>query len=186
MTGKRVFLLHGTDGDPEYNWFPWLKNKLESSGYEVWAPLLPDNHTPNKETYGRFLKNTGWPFEDSTLIGHSSGATTALNLLSSDWFPHIDRTILVGTFLNEKLLDEVDWYEKGQFDGLFPADGYDTDLLRQKSDSFVFLHGSNDPYCSLDDATTLANRLDGEMVIIQDGLHLSSNRKDLPEIIPFI
>lgn len=186
VTSKRAFLLHGTDGSPEYNWFPWLKNKLESVDYEVWVPSLPENHTPNKETYNRFLKSTDWPFEDSLLIGHSSGATTALNLLSSDWFPRVSKTILVGTFLNERLLSDVDWYESGQFDELFQADGYDVGLLKEKSGSFVFLHGSNDPYCSIDDATMLADRVGGEMVVIQDGLHLSSNRKDLPEIIPFI
>lgn len=186
MTSKQAYLLHGTDGSPEYNWFPWLKSELENKGYEVRVPLLPENHTPNRQVYSDFLESTDWSFENCILIGHSSGATTALNLLSSDWFPHVNKTILVGTFLNERLLSRVDWYEKGQFDNLFPSGGYDADLLKKKSNSFIFLHGSDDPYCSLDDATVFANRVDGEMVVIQDGLHLSSNRKDLPEIIPFV
>jgi len=52
---KRAIILHGTDGNPESNWFPWLKARLEAEGYEVWVPLLPENHTPNRETYGNFL-----------------------------------------------------------------------------------------------------------------------------------
>ena len=179
-------LLHGTDGSPDGNWFPWLRHQLEERGYQVWSPLLPENHTPNRHTYESFLKDSGWDYRDNLLIGHSSGATTALNLLSTAWFPRVRQTILVGTFLNERLLPGVDWYEPGQFDNLFPDNGFDRERLHSKSESFLFLHGDNDPYCALSDAKQLASSLGADMVTIHNGQHLSSNRTELPELLPYL
>lgn len=182
----RAVLLHGTDGSPDYNWFPWLEDELARRGYEVFSPLLPDNHTPNRDNYENFLRKSGWDFSNNLIIGHSSGATTALNLLDADWFPVVKSTILVGLFLNERLLPGVDWYEAGQFDKLFPENGYDIARLQSRSSSLVFLHGSDDPYCSVDDARDFAEKVGGRMEVIDKGLHLSSNRTQLPEILKYI
>jgi predicted alpha/beta hydrolase family esterase len=183
---KRAVILHGTDGNPDINWLPWAKAELEKRGYEVFVPLLPQNHTPNREVYGEFIGASSWDFTNNLLIGHSSGATTVLNLLSSDWFPKVKATILVGTFLNEDLLNSAEWYQPGQFDNLFPKDNFDPELLRRKAEKFFFIHGNDDPYCSLDDAKNLCEAVGGEITIVQQGLHLSSNRKELPELIPIL
>ncbi|HEX7368323.1 MAG TPA: hypothetical protein VF261_01550 [Candidatus Saccharimonadales bacterium] len=45
MTEKRLsgdekgVILHGTDGTPESNWFPWLKQEFEGQGRVAWVPL---------------------------------------------------------------------------------------------------------------------------------------------------
>ncbi len=181
---KRAVILHGTSGNPEDCWLPWVKKELESQGYQVFSPLLPDNSVPNWETYETFLKGADWDFADNIIVGHSSGATTALNLLSSDWFRHVKATVLVGTFLNEKLLPGVSWYVPGQFDALF-LDEYNPELLKQKSDHFYFLHGDNDPYCDIDDAKELCARLDGTFIEVPNGHHLgdSSGFSELPMLM---
>jgi len=178
---KKAVLLHGTDGSPDDHWFPWLKKWLEDKGYEVFVPELPENHTPNRQTYEKFLRESGWDFTDNIMIGHSSGATTVLNLLSTDWFPHVKTAVLVGAFLNEKLTKKTEWYEPGQFDNLF-LDSYSPTLLKTKADDFIFVHGDNDPYCSLDDAQALCAQVDGEFLLVENGHHLgdSSGYKELP------
>lgn len=181
---KKAVLLHGTDGKPTDHWFPWLEEQLEQAGYEVFAPVLPDNHKPNKDTYGKFLQESGWDFSDNIVIGHSSGATTILNLLLADWFPHAKAAMLAGAFLNEKLTKSAEWYEAGQFDNLF-LDTYDPVVLRQKVDNFYFVHGDNDPYCDIKDTKQLCNELDGKFITIKDGHHLSgsSGITELPVLI---
>jgi hypothetical protein len=171
---KKAVILHGTDGKPTDQWFPWLEKLLEESGYEVYLPTLPNNHTPNRETYEKFLRESGWDFTDNLLIGHSSGATTILNLLSADWFPRVKAVVLVGTFLNEKLTKSTDWYEPGQFDHLF-LNNYDPEILKTKADNFYFVHGNNDPYCDINDAKSLCNQLGGDFVTVEKGHHLGAS-----------
>lgn len=36
-----AFLLHGIYGNPEENWFPWLKHKLHAIGIETHIPHFP-------------------------------------------------------------------------------------------------------------------------------------------------
>jgi predicted alpha/beta hydrolase family esterase len=160
-----------------------MKDSLEVRGYEVWVPELPENHTPSRDVYDAYLRSSDWNFADNLVIGHSSGATTALNLLSSDWFPHVRSVILVGTFLNESLLEGVSWYEPGQFDHLFPKEGFNFPLIRQRAEAFYFFHGSDDPYCSLDDAKQAAIALGGTITVIPGGKHLSSNMTAIPQIL---
>lgn len=186
MSSRRAVILHGTDGNPDVNWLPWAKQELENRGYSVFVPFLPENHTPNKQVYEDFLQASSWDFSDNVIVGHSSGATTALNLLSSDWFPKVRAAILVGTFLNERALDDVSWYEKGQFDNLFPAEGFNAAKLHEKAERYFFIHGDNDPYCLLEDTKQLCGAINGELTIVQDGLHLSSNRQELSELLPIV
>lgn len=176
-------LLHGTSGNTTQHWFPWIKNELEQSGYEVFAPNLPNNDTPNKDTYEAFLRSSGWDFTDNILIGHSSGATTILNLLSSEWFPHVKAAVLIGTFLNEKLTKSVEWYVAGQFDNLFLPE-YDPQILKAKADKYYFVHGDNDPYCDINDAKKLSDEVGGVFITIPQGHHLggSSGFIELPEL----
>lgn len=176
-------ILHGTDGNPVDNWFPWLKKLLEAKDVETYIPHLPENHTPNRFTYEKFLQESGWDFYDNLLIGHSSGSTTVLNLLQSDWFPKVDTVVMVGTFLNERLLQDIEWYTPGQFDNLFP-EKFDIEKIKSKANKFYFLHGDDDPYCDFEDAKKFCEKVGGEFIAIPSGQHLSSNRTELPELIP--
>jgi len=180
---KRAVILHGTDGHPSEHWLPWLKKLLESSGYQVFAPELPGNHTPNKAVYEEFLRESGWDFKDNVVIGHSSGATTVLNLLSTKWFPDVSAVVLVAAFLNENLLKHIDRFEPGQFDGL-QLGSFDTKLVKSKADKFYFFHGSDDPYCDIKDAQKLCDQLGGKFTIIQNGHHLgvASGFTQIPQL----
>ncbi len=182
---KRAVVLHGTNSHPSHNWQPWIKKELEAAGYEVWAPVLPDNDAPNRQTYDDFLKNSGWDFTDNLLVGHSSGATTVLNLLSTDWLPHTKTAVLVGAFLNEKLLKTIneDWYNEEVFKNLFPVEGFDINKIKQKVDNLYFIHGDKDPLCDFDDARELCEELGGTFVAVAGEGHFSSPTTTLPEII---
>lgn len=179
---KRALILHGTNGTPNDHWLPWLRGELETHGYEVVAPQLPECGIPDKRTYGEFIRGLGIDFSDCLLVGHSSGATAALNLLSEDWFPSVRVTALVGVFLNEKLTKSVDWYEDGQFDGLFPEPGFDPELLKRKSRQFICVHGDDDPYCDYGDAKNFAESLDAQLITVKGGKHLSRGSGGITEL----
>ncbi len=181
---KRAVLLHGTGGSPAENWLPWLKQQLESKGYKVWAPLLPENDKPNSSRYNDFLLNSDWDFTDNLVIGHSSGAVSILNLLADERCPSIATGVLVGAWAR---LDEADLTEGIQqvfgdaqaiyerFKALFPAEGFDFARIRQKAHTFLFVHSDNDPYCPLEQAEWLAEQTGGEVAMVPGGQHFSAS-----------
>lgn len=176
---KRAVILHGTDGEPGMNWFPWLKGKLEKAGYDVWAPPLPGNHTPNREVYGDFLFGQGWDFADNIVVGHSSGAVEVLNLLMDERFPKIKLGVMVGAWKG----DIPKGYEEDntQFANLFPPEGFNFARIKQNADKLAFLHGDDDPYCPLEQAKYLAEKLDAPLTVVPNGHHLGAKFTELPE-----
>lgn len=177
---KRVVILHGTDGKPDSNWFSWLKEKLEAEGYEVWVPELPGNHTPNREVYNNFLFGQGWDFTDNLVIGHSSGAVEVLNLLMDERCPKVQLGVMVGAWAGGL----PNGYEKDciQFDNLFPPDGFDFELMQSKVEKLAFVHGDDDPYCPLEQAQHLAEKLHASLTVIPNGGHLGKKYTEFPEL----
>ena len=185
---KQAVILHGTDGQPKSNWFPWLKGKLEGEGYSVWAPLLPDNHTPNRETYNDFLLGPDAPdLTDAVVIGHSSGAVEVLNLLMDDRCPHIKLGIMVSAWAKN---DVPDSYKQNlmavglqaeQFEYTFPPQGFDFEKIKSNADNLAFIHSADDPFCPLKQAQYLAKELDASLTEMHNAKHIGSNRTELPE-----
>ena len=175
---KKAVILHGTDGAPAYNWFPWLKTELQAKGYQVWIPELPNNHNPNRQVYNDFLLGSDWDFTDNLVIGHSSGAVSVLNLLQDARSPHVKTGVLVGAWSH---MEETD-LDRQQFKDLFPPDGFNFELIKSKTDQLLFLHGSDDPYCPLAQAQWLTRQTAGEIIIISNGGHLGSKFHKLPQL----
>lgn len=179
---KRAVILHGTSGSPEGNWLPWAKKELEAIGYKVWVPLLPNNTYPNRKAYNDFLFESGWDFTDNVVIGHSSGAVSVLNLLEDERCPHIDIGVMVGAWYDTKNSPLVD---TDRFNDLFPPAGFNYQLLKQKANRLVYIHGDNDGHCPLEQAQWMAKQTDSEIIVIPNGGHLtgSAGFTDLPQLI---
>lgn len=176
---KHAVILHGTDATPDDNWFPWLKAELAQRDYEVWAPQLPGAHAPNAKNYTEFLLSSGWNFQDNLLVGHSSGAVEILHLLQS--LPEnvsVRTAVSVGAF-SEALAEKPEW---AQLKGLF-EEPFDFAKIKTKARDFLFVHGSDDPWCDPREAQTLAQKLGGEYVEIPGGQHFSTSLD--PNLVSF-
>jgi predicted alpha/beta hydrolase family esterase len=182
---KNALILHGTNGNSQHNWFPWLQKKLEEQGWKVWVPDLPHAEKPNTKRYNEFLlSNKEWQFTDETiLIGHSSGAVEILSLLQN--LPDgtkVQAAFLVGAFKNDLGED----FLKEMF-----LEPYDFPKIKTRSKKFVFIHSDNDPYCPLDHAEHLANILDGKLIIKKGQKHFSMGTagpqyKEFPVLLELI
>ncbi len=79
---KRVFIIHGWSGYPEEGWLPWLKRELESKGFKVQVPAMPETDHPKIEVWVPFLtKLVGKVDENTYLVGHSIGCQTIMRYL---------------------------------------------------------------------------------------------------------
>jgi len=186
---KKAVLLHGTSGSPESNWLPWLKTQLTYRNYRVWVPNLPGNEMPNWQVYNDFLLDSDWDFTDNLVIGHSSGAVAVLNLLQDNRCPRIEAGVLVSPWTDTAKANlDHDGLTRERFKNLFPPSGFNFELLKQKADDFLILHGDNDPYCPLDQARWLATRTNAELTIITNGGHLNRNSgfSELPQLVSLL
>jgi len=176
---KRAVILHGTDGGPDLIWIPWLKQQFEAAGYEVWAPLLPENHTPNRERYNDFLFGGEWDFTDNIVVGHSSGAVSVLNVLMDERCPKIKLGVLVSAWAHGEPVGE---WDPGQFDTLFPAEGFNFEHIRKNAEQLVLLHSADDPYCPLEQAKYLATELAAQLIILPHAGHIGHQFPKLHEL----
>lgn len=159
---KNALILHGTSANPESNWFPWLKQKLEAAGYTVWVPELPDADYPDMQKYREFIFGSDFTFGPETvMIGHSSGAVAALSLL--EVLPselQISTAVMVGVYRPEK-------------QNYSSPEPISIDKLKGKSKRMVFIHSDNDPFCPLEDAQYFAYELDAALHILPGEDHFS-------------
>jgi predicted alpha/beta hydrolase family esterase len=155
---KNAIILHGTDNTPEGNWFRWLESQLKDQGYDVWLPQLPDAVLPDAKKYNRLLLNHNFDFNSETiLVGHSSGAVEILNLLQE--LPDgvkINAAFLIGAFKGP--------LGKESRSALFPKP-FDFSKLKSRCAKFIFIHSDNDPYCPLEGAEFLSDKLEGRLVV---------------------
>ncbi len=182
---KNAVILHGTDGSPEINWFPWLQSQLESRGFNAWVPQLPNSDYPNALKYIEFLVHNGWDYnEETVLIGHSSGAVAALQLLQA--LP-IDTKIkaVIGVAAFKDNLQWRDEHKRLKLGGLFTPE-LDFPLLRKKADQFMFIHSADDPYSPPEHASYLAVKLQAELIMMSSERHFNTEAGDKYKEFPFL
>jgi len=177
---KNALILHGTNANSKSNWFPWLKEELEKKGWKVWVPDLPQSNKPSIKRYNAFIfSNKGWKFNDnSLLIGHSSGAVAILGILQ-----HLPKNIVVDTcILVGSFKDDLGWET---LKGLFEVD-FDFARIKRHSKRFVFIHSDDDPYCPLEHAKYLSEKLEGELIILNNQGHFNLEKGPEYKKFPFL
>ena len=163
---KTVFIVHGWDGHPKENWFPWLKKELEKKGFEVYVPQLPDADNPRIYKWVPALSNAvGTANKQAYFVGHSLGCQTIARYLES-----LSKNVLVGGAVfvagffkrltgleNEPGVAETDrhWLEA-------PLDLHKVKSHLPKS---IAIFSDNDPYVPLDNQDDFKDKLGSKIVV---------------------
>jgi uncharacterized protein len=178
---RNALILHGTDGSPDSHWFQWLATALRQRGYEVTVPALPQADHPDLDRYWKFLRD--FDFNPETIIvGHSSGATTALALLHK--LPAGSRVRLV--------VSVAGFYRDDGFkcERLF-TEPYDWVKIRGAADDIVLLWSPGDPFIVEEQTQVLADRLGVTPTVIEGCSHFSIDNggprfHEFPEVLNII
>lgn len=150
---KNAIIIHGTEGYPEENWFPWLKKELEQLGYKVSVPQFPSPPiVPAKISEWFGVLNNYEINEDTILIGHSLGGLFTLRILEKLSHP-IKAAFLVGTPIGIK---PIKFYDR---DAKFSGFNFDWDKIKKNAEHFVVFHSDDDPYVDLANGEELAKKL---------------------------
>ena len=54
---SNIFIIHGAYGNPNDNWFPWLKAELEKIGAKAFVPAFPTPEDQNLENWFKVFKD---------------------------------------------------------------------------------------------------------------------------------
>jgi uncharacterized protein len=160
----RFFIIHGTKSDPHSNWFPWIKNKLESLGHEVHVPRFPTPNGQNLESWMKILKE--YNVANSILIGHSLGVAFILTVIERF---KVEEAFLISGFLGDIGIKEYDRLNKS-----FATRVFDWNKIKKNCQRFHVISSDNDPYVNMEKSVELATKLGVKFEIIPNAGHINS------------
>lgn len=166
---KTAFIFHGTEGYPEENWFPWLKEKLEGKGYKVIVPQFPsppEVAAKILEWFSVLRDYEGEINENIILIGHSLGGVFSLRILEKLKHP-VKAVFLVGTPIGIKPIINYDR------DSSFSGFDFDWSTIKNNSKNFIVFHSDDDPYVGLENGKQLAKNLGVDLSFVPNAGHFN-------------
>ncbi|WP_410808972.1 RBBP9/YdeN family alpha/beta hydrolase [Micromonospora sp. 067-2] len=157
--GRRAIIFHGTGGNPDVCWYPWLAERLAARGYVVERPHHPGINVEPIATFLPTVLNRHTFDEDTVLVGHSGGAALLLALLE-----HVDVTvaqaILVAGYSTRPNTTEEPVLQQE----------YDWPAIRSHVRDIYFVNSREDPYgCDDRQGRAMFERLGGTQIVRDDG-----------------
>ncbi len=163
---KRVIIVHCWEGTPVYCWYPCVKKELESAGFEVHVPEMPETELPKQSTWVPTLQELiGKPDEQLYLVGHSIGVATIFRYLET--LPEniqIGGAVLVAGFTDNLGYDEIANYFEAPLN---------FEKIKSHVPQIVLIHSDNDPYVPLKYGEELEQKLDAELIVKPGMEHFS-------------
>ena len=166
---NNLFIFHGTEGYPDENWFPYIKENFETKGYKVFVPQFPSPPIiPAKiaEWFEVFKKYEEYINEDTILIGHSLGGVFALRVLEKMKYP-VKAVFLVGTPIGIRPILNYDR------DSSFSGFDFNWSAIKANAKHFTVYQSDDDPYVGLDNGKELAKNLGVELTFIPNAGHFN-------------
>ena len=170
MESYSFFIIHGSYGNPEENWFPWLKKELENVDYNVRIPKFP---TPENQSLGNWMRlineNITEINENTIIIAHSLGPAFVLSLLEKlELKKPIKACFFVSGFIGSLGNTEFDELNKTFVDKKFKWA-----KIRKACNNFFLYQSDNDPYVPLDKSNELAKKLKIKPKTIKNAGHFN-------------
>jgi len=167
---KNAIIVHGTGGNPDENWFQWLKWELETLWISTIVPDFWDDEFPDiekwKKIFSEYEKDITW---ETLLIGHSLWGAFLLKFLQS--FQH--KVYLLATVWSPVWVKPIRFYE-GDNTFLNGFD-FDWDQIKNKMQHKIVFHSDDDPYVSLWNGKELAQNIDTELIFIPSAGHFNTD-----------
>lgn len=176
---KRIIIVHGWDGTPNSDWYPWLKKELESRGYSVLVPQMPGAERPKIATWvGHLKKTVGSLDKDTYFVGHSMGCQTIMRYLAAEPNTKVGGILFVaGFFYLENLEDE----DARRVADPWRKEPIDYDKIEAKTNKIVVINSDNDQWVTVENAELFKRRLKAKAVIEHGLGHF--NGKSYPIIL---
>lgn len=170
LTPYRVVIVHGAYGNPEENWFPWLKQQLENDGRKVFVPTFPTPQGQDPKAWMQILDTEVQNFgKDLVMVGHSLGPALILRKLEIVKEP-IRAAFLISPFVGNLGLPDFD-----SINAPFFVPPFNWTKIKSNCPEFYTYSGDNDPYVPLSKGEEVAKNLGAMMQVIKGGGHINAS-----------
>lgn len=165
---KTAIIIHGTEGYPEENWFPWMKEQLKAYRYETIIPQFPSPENQDPEHWWEVFQNYENLLDgESIVIGHSCGATFLLRVLEK-----IKVKIKAAVFVAGSIgIPPVKYIH---VDEPFIKGGFDWEKIKNFAENFIAFHSEDDPYICIENGEKLAENLNTKLLRYKNAGHFNA------------
>ncbi|HOX11185.1 MAG TPA: alpha/beta fold hydrolase [Candidatus Moranbacteria bacterium] len=166
---KRVFIIHGWGGGPECACLPWLKNKLEENGFEVFAPKMPNTDEPEISEWVNYLAElVDTPDKQTYFIGHSIGCQAIMRYLQTINQKVGGAIFIAGWFMLKNLEPEeitiaAPWVKNN----------INFEKLKKVSENYVEIISDNDPFGGFEENKRIFfEELGAKLIVLKNAGHI--------------
>ncbi len=180
---KRIFIIHGYTGSPNFIWYPWLKAELQKhSDLHVESLKMPSPNFPRKKAWLHTLQNAiGEVDENTYLVGHSLGGITILHYLEG--LPEdkkLGGIVLVGAPYSMPVVSLQNTYYRILLASFF-KNTINLQKVKQHIVKAVIVHGNKDKIVPFSQGEHIAKELGAPLVVVKNGGHFVKNT--VPEVL---
>lgn len=172
---KNIFIIHGSKGYPEENWFPWLKKELEKfPGLTVTVPQfqVPDGDIQGGHHYNEWLsllsQYRDLINEETIFIGHSRGCGFIMHALIDLKIAKIAGLFLVAPWIQYRWYDSPN--NKVESFHMIPIDW--ASLKKISSHTEVFQ--SKNDVIPIEEGIGIAAMLEAHLELVTDAGHFNT------------
>jgi len=170
---KRVFIVHGWDGNPNEAWLSWLRRELEKRNIKVVVPQIPNTEEPKISEWVSYLTElVGVPDEETYFVGHSIGCQTILRYLETISPKKVGGVICVaGWFRLENL--------EGPAEEAIAKPWIETTInfkkVKNATSNIIAIFSENDPFVPLSDKDIFKKELGAEIIVEKNKGHFTED-----------
>lgn len=166
---KNYFIIHGSFGNSNEHYLPWLKSNLEKQG-EVICPDFPIGvNNQCFDTWAQVLNSYKDKINsDTVFIGRSIGPIFCIKYLIENNL-HINKLISVSGFNNYSV-------DGGDYDKVNNSMFVDNlEQFKKHCNETVCIISENDPYVNLSALKEFSSKLANNTINIKDGGHFNAD-----------
>lgn len=174
-TKRTIIIIHGSYGNPEENWFPWLRKELEKLGQNVIVPQFPipkvetpGGHKP-EEWFNEIAKFKKYINSDTMIVAHSRGCIFTYLFLETLTKP------ITGAFLVAPWIRwNTSWYPKGyeKFIDPFHKKPFDWEKIKKGANFFEIYQSTNDD-TQVSEGKEIARKLAAKFKVVENAGHFN-------------